>query len=104
MKICRFLGVLPLQRLSYAQQFPAQVPDLLVKSCQRVPPVQKTVRKDNIWVSLFHTANKHFCVPDHGRWSISADTYVVLLLSHVSSLCSRYSDATRKYFLSYCFF
>ena len=41
LQICGSLAVLPLQSLSYAQYLPAQVPGLLVKSWQRVPPGAK---------------------------------------------------------------
>ena len=77
-------------------------PGLLVKSWQRVPPgAKKTVRNDNIWVSLFHTANEPFHASDHGRCSISADTYAVF--ARKFSLLKIFW-CYLKYFLSLFFF
>ena len=101
MQICGFLAVLPLQSLLYAY-LPAQVPDLRVKSWQRVPrgaknkqtKKKKTVRNDNIWVSLFHTANEPFRALDQAAAAPTVQT--LMQFSHVSPPCSRYSDATRN--------
>ena len=55
MQICGILAVLPLQSLSYAQHLPAQVPGLLVKSWQRVPPgAKKQCITITLGVSLSH--------------------------------------------------